>query len=123
MAAGEYLDLTKLPKLPPPYEIYEFKPCQPAYFKVVDYRIGTMEISPRWPGAPPIKKIVAIRLYVDPSTKRYFPPYYDITPSRLVYFLAGFLARGIPKGMWLKIHRDVPGPAAHFEVAWVEMPE
>jgi len=122
MATTPAIDLKKLPPLPPPYEIFEFKPCEPAYFKIVDYQIGTMEIVPRYPGAPERKKIVAIRIFVDPETKKYFPYYWDITPSRLVYFLADLLARGIPKGMWLKIHRDVPGPSAHFEVAWVSMP-
>jgi len=116
-------ELEKLELLPPPYEIYEFEPCTPAYFKVVDYKIGKMTIKPRWPGAPPSKTIIAIRLYVDPATKKYYPPYYDITPSRLVHQLAGMLTTGIPKEMWLKIHRDIPGPKAHFSVEWVARPE
>ena len=81
-----------------------------------------MTITPRWPGAPPSKEIIAIRIYVDPATKPYYPPYYDITPSRLVHQLAGMLTKGIPEGMWLRIHRDVPGPKAHFSVSWVESP-
>lgn len=115
-------DIDTLPPLEPPFEILELQPCTPVYLKVVDWKIGTMTISPRYPGAPPLKKIIAIRLYVDPATKKYFPPYYDITPSRLVHFLAGFLTGGLPKNMWLKIHRDVPGPSAHYEVTWVTAP-
>jgi len=117
------LEIETLPTLSPPYEIFEFKPCTPAYFKITSWKIGKMTISPRYPGAPPLKTIVAIRLYVDPATKKYFPPYYDITPSRLVHYLASLLTKGVPKNMWLKIHRDVAGPAAHFEVAWVSLPE
>jgi len=116
------IEIEKLPELPPPYEIYEFQPCQPAYFKVVEFKIGRMTIQPRFPGAPPTKTIAAIRLYVDPKTKKFYPPWYDITPSRLVYQLAGMLTQGIPQGMWLRIHRDVPGPKAHFSVSWVQAP-
>jgi len=116
------IEISKLELLPPPYEIYEFEPCKAAYFKIVDYKIGRMTITPRFPGAPPSKEIIAIRIYVDPKTKPYYPPYWDLTPSRLVHQLAGMLTKGIPKDMWLRIHRDVPGPKAHFSVSWVESP-
>jgi len=115
--------LEELKELPPPYEIFEFEPCTPAYFKVVDYEIGKITIHPRWPGAPPAKTVIAVRLHVDPETKPFYPHYWDITPSRLVYQLAGMLIKGIPKGKVLKIHRDIPGPKAHFSVEWVEESE
>lgn len=113
------MNVEELPELPPPYEIYEFEAGKAVFFKVTDYKIGKMAIAPRWPGAPAMKTIEAIRLYVDPETKQYYPPYYDVTPRRLVYQLAGMLAQGIPKDYWLKIYRDVPGPKAHFSVEWV----
>jgi len=116
------IEIEKLKPLTPPYEIFEFVPCQPAYFKIVDFEIGRISIKPRWPGAPPTKEIIAIRLHVDPATKPYFPQYWDITPSRLVHQLAAMLVQGVPKNMWLKIHRDIPGPRAHFSVQWVERP-
>ena len=114
---------SELKDLPPPYEIFEFTPGQPAFFKVVAYEIGKITISPRWPGAPPTKVITAVRLHVDPQTKPYFPYYWDITPSRLVHQLAGMLTQGIPENMWLRIYRDIPGPKAHFSVGWVARPE
>ena len=117
------IEIEKLPELPPPYEIFEFEPCTPAYFKITDWQLGRMTITPRFPGAPPTKVIEAIRIYVDPETKKFYPPYYDITPRRLVHQLAAILAQGIPEKMWLKVHRDVPGPKAHFSVQWVEKPE
>ena len=116
------IEMEKLKPLPPPYEIFEFEPCTPAYFRIVSYEIGKIVIQPKYPGAPPQKEVVAIRLHVDPETKKYFPHYWDITPSRLVYQLIGLLTQGIPENMWLKIHRDVPGPKAHFSVEWVESP-
>ena len=117
------INVEELPDLPPPYEIYEFQPCTPAFFKITDFKIGKISISPRFPGAPPVKVVEAVRLFVDPETKKYFPYYWDITPRRLVYQLAGMLVQGIPENLWLKIHRDVPGPKAHFSVEWVEKPE
>ena len=117
------INLEELKTLPPPYEIYEFEPCKPAYFKVVDWEMGKITIKPRWPGAPPEKVVECIRLHVDPETKPYFPHYWDITPRRLVYQLAALLTY-IPRDKpWLKIHRDIPGPKAHFSVQWVEKPE
>ena len=116
-------NIEELPELPPPYEIYEFQPATPAYFKVTDFKIGRMVITPRWPGAPPTKTIVGIRLYVAPETKPYYPPYWDLTPSRLVHQLAGMLTHKLERAMWLKIERDVPGPRAHFSVSWVQTKE
>jgi len=116
------IDIEKIKTLTPPYEIFEFVPCQPAYFKIQDYEIGKVVIHPRWAGAPPSKEVIAVRLHVDPSTKPYYPHYWDITPSRLVHQLAGMLIAKIPEGMWLRIHRDIPGPRAHFSVGWVEKP-
>jgi len=117
------IKLEELKELPPPYEILELEPCTPVYLKPVDWELGKITITPRWPGAPPSKVVECVRIHVDPKTKKYFPYYWDITPRRLVHQLAPMLAQGIPEGMWLKIHRDIPGPKAHFEVAWVEKPE
>ena len=116
------IDMENAKTLPPPYEIYDFEPRKPVYFKVTKWELGKVTIHPRWAGAPAYKEILAIRLYVDPETKPYFPPYYDITPKRLVYQLAGMLATNFPRGMWLRIERDIPGPKAHFSVSWVEAP-
>jgi len=109
----------ELTELPPPYEIWEFVPCEPTRFKVVAWELGRITIVPRWPGAPPEKVVAAIRLHVDPETKPYFPHYWDVTPARLVHQLAPLLAAGIPPHYWLEIHRDIPGPKAHFSVRWV----
>jgi len=112
------LNLEAVPWLEPPYEIFEFRPCEWAAFHVTAYKIGKMNIAPRWPGAPTSKLILAIRLFVDPKTKPAYPHYYDITPSRLVNQLSAMLTAGIPPGMYLRIHRDVAGPKAHFSIEW-----
>jgi hypothetical protein len=111
--------IEELKELPPPYEIFEFKPCEPKRFRVVRFEFGRMTISPRWPGAPSEKVVLACRIHVDPKTKPTFPPYWDVTPARLVHQLLALSRAPIPEGMELEIHRDISGPAAHFSVRWV----
>jgi len=113
------IDLNRLETLPPPYEIYEFQAQVPARFAVREWKIGRMNITPRFVGSPGEKAVEAIRLFVEPTTKPHYPPYYDITARRLVHQLAGLLVSGIPPGGLLEIMRDVPGPKAHFSVRWV----
>jgi len=113
------MQLETLKELPRPYEIYEFVPCHPADFKIVRYEIGKITITPKWPGAPTTKTIPAIRLHVDPATKPTFPHYWDITPTRLVHQLAAMLTAQFEPGKTIRIHRDIPGPKAHFSVMWI----
>ena len=117
------IDMKNLHTLPPPYEIVDFEPKKPYYFKLTQWKLGKVLIHPRWVGAPPEKEVVAMRMYVDPTTKPYYPPYYDVTPKRLVYQLAGMFASNFRTDMWLQIIRDIPGPKAHFSVMWVEKPK
>lgn len=113
------IDESNLRPLPPPYEIFEFIPQQPVRFDVVKWEIGTMMIKPRYTATSEMKKIIAIRLHVTPESKPYFPHYWDLTPTRLVYQLAGLLPQGIPEGYVIQITRDIPGPKAHFSVEFV----
>lgn len=113
------MNLEGVEELTPPFEIFEFRPGVPATFEITAFKIGRMRIAPRWPGAPALKDILAVRIYVKPETKPAFPYYYDITPSRLVHQLAAMLTAGIPSGKKLRITRDVAGPKAHFTIEWV----
>jgi len=111
-----------LEELSPPYEILETIPCKTYRIKVTGYEIGKITIKPRWVGAPPSKTVVCIRLYTTTEYKPTWPPYWDITPARLVSQLYALLKEGIPENMVLEIHRDVAGPKAHFSVRWVPVP-
>ena len=107
--------------LQPPFEIVDFVPGKPYYFYISSWKLGKLEITPQYPGAPERKIIAAIRLYAQPGAKKAFPYYWDITPSRLVYQLATMLMQGIKEKMMIKVVRDIPGPKAHFEVQWVPL--
>lgn len=109
----------QLQPLDPPYEIVDFEPGRPYRFTIVAWKMGRITITPRYPGAPPTKTIAAIRLYAAPGAKETFPPYWDITPSRLVYQLAVVLTQVTTFPVTLEVTRDVPGPRAHFQVGIV----
>ena len=111
--------IEEMSELTDPHEILELEPCKPVRLRVIRFELGKIRISPRWPGAPPEKEIAGCRAHLDPATKPAFPHYYDITPSRLVHQLATLAITPIPPGMELEIHRDVPGPKAHYSVRWV----
>jgi len=117
------IELEKLATLSPPYEILELTSCTPVFMKPVSWELGKIEIEPKYPGAPPKKVVETVRIHVDPETKPLFPHYWDITARRLVYQLAPMLITIPADKPWLRIHRDVPGPRAHFSVSWVEKPE
>ena len=80
-----------LAELPPPYEILELRDGESIALKIVDWRLGTMRIHPRFPGAPPEKIIKVLRLYVPREMKKVGPNYWDITAQTLVYQLLPFL--------------------------------
>jgi len=115
--------LRTLPELPSPIEILETEPCKDYYIKVVKWEIGRLIIRPRWLGAPPQKEVVCIRIWTTEKYKPTWPPYWDITPARLVSQLYALLREGIPEGYVLKIHRDIPGPKAHFSISLVKEEE
>ena len=111
--------IEEMRELTAPYEILELEPCKSVRLRVVRFELGKIRISPRWPGAPAEKEVVGCRVHIDPGTKPAFPFYFDLTPSRLVHQLAALAVAPTPAGMELEIHRDVPGPKAHYSVRWV----
>jgi len=82
----------------------------------VKHEYGEVIIHPRWPGAPPEKRILAMRIHVDPPTKPYFPYYFDVTSRRLVAMLGPLMERVIAEGAWLVITKHGVAPKAWFEV-------
>jgi len=110
------VEFERLPFLSPPFEIFEFRPCETVYFHVVDYELGRIRIVPRYPGAPPEKIVPAIRLHMHEEFKPVLPRYWDLTPSRLVFSLLPLLQADEHLRNYLVIHRTVAGPRAHFSI-------
>lgn len=114
---------TELPLLLPPIEIVEFEPSKDYFFAIQRWELGETEISPRWPGAPPLKRIEGFRLWAKEGYKPYLPQYWDVFPRRLVYALKALLPTLDMDRFGIVIHRDLPGPAAHFSVRLVPLHE
>jgi len=84
--------------------------------KPIRYELGEIIIRPRWPGAPPEKVVLAMRIHVDPETKPYFPYYFDFTSRRGVAMLQPMIDRIIVEGLWLHICKRGVAPKAWFEI-------
>jgi len=112
----DMLEIEAVKELTSPFEIVEMKPCKDYYFAFEKWEMGKAVIKPRYPGAPPKKEVIGIRLHAKPGYKKYAPYYWDIFPKRLVYALSAVLPTIDMATQGLLIHRDVPGPGAHFGV-------
>jgi len=88
-----------LPELPGPYEVFDIAADETRCFHVVRYEIGTVTIHPRYPGAPALKQVEAIRVYVRPDEKDYLPYYWDITQKHLVAALKPMLPKIVEEGL------------------------
>jgi len=113
-------ELERLKDLEPPYEILELKPGETKSLTVVDWQLGKMKISPRWPGAPAEKVIRAIRLFVPKEEKPTFPHYFDATAGTLVPQLYTILREaGVPpRTIRLEITKIGSPPKARFSVSY-----
>lgn len=81
----------ELRRLAGPYEILELADRESADLKIVSFERGTMEIRPRYAGAPETKEIPVLRVHVTAATKPLAPQYYDITSKTLAAQLLPFL--------------------------------
>jgi len=98
-----------------PYEILELGDGETIWIRPVSFEYGRLVIHPRWPGAPPEKEILAMRIHVDPESKPYFPYYFDVTSKRLVSGLGPVMEKVIGMGAWLVITKHGVAPKAWFE--------
>jgi len=108
--------IEKLEMLPPPYEILELADGQSVTVRIIDWVLGKVTITPRFPGAPPMKVVHCLRISIDPAYKKYAPFYYDITSKRLIALLIPHLikpdytqleftitARGVMPKKWFEV--------------------
>jgi len=109
----------ELPVLEPPYEILEMRAGEIVKLRVLKYGVGTIEIKPRYPRAPPRKIVKAIRIWVPKELKRTVPYYFDLTAGTLVAGVLPLLEKGLHKENLICIRKVGYPPKARFEV-WLE---
>jgi len=73
----------ELRRLVGPYEILELADRQTITLRVVGWERGSMEIHPRFEGAPEVKEIPVLRVHVPAGWKPAPPMYWDVTSKTL----------------------------------------
>jgi len=104
-------------RLEPPYEILELRDGEVIWIKPISYQYGEIIIHPRYPGAPPEKVVLAMRIHVEPATKPFFPYYFDVTSRRAVAMLSAIIERAIGEGVWIVVRKHGFAPKAWFTIS------
>lgn len=104
----------ELRRLPGPYELLELKDGEGIDLKVIGWERGTMEIHPKWPGAPESKEIPVLRVHVPVEFKAYPPRYYDVTSKTLMAQWIPLLARPDYKKWTFRITAHGVAPRKRF---------
>ena len=72
-----------LRRLQGPYELLDLPDRGSVRLRVTYWERGSIEIHPRYEGAPASKEVEALRLHLAPGVKPYPPSYYDVTSKTL----------------------------------------
>ena len=106
-----------MPELAKPYEIYEWQDGETREFTIERYEQGELEIQPRDGRAS--KVVPVLRIYVPAAEKPTFPPYWDLTSTRLVAQLVSVL--GVHRGARRRVKVTAIGtaPRTHYSVTSV----
>jgi len=109
-------DIERLPLLPAPVETFDLAQDESKVIRVERWELFKHLITPRWPGAPPEKLTLALRVWMVPGYEGPRAPYWDIHQSHLIAILVPILQRPNYRDLELTIiKRDRP-PRAFFEV-------
>jgi len=100
-----------------PYEILDLPDGGSVDIHPVSFEMGTMTISPRYPGAPASKEIIALRIHVREGTKSYPPMYYDVTSQTLIaQLMPGLEEQGFENYVY-RVTKYGVAPKARFTLA------
>jgi len=103
-------------KLAGPYEVFELSDKQSLELLITGYQKGEVEIHPRYAGAPASKTVMAMRVFVDPTTKAMGPAWWDITSQTLIAQLEPFLANVAKAPRRVKLTAHGVAPSKRYSV-------
>jgi len=112
-------DIARLPVLPEPVEAFELMPDEHIRFKIERFELFQHTIVPRYPGAPPEKTVMVLRVWVREGYRSPRAPYWDIHQGHLVSPLIPILQKPDIRTKWINIVKRGLPPKAYFEY-WVE---
>jgi len=104
-------------RLPEPYELLDLGDGASESFVPVKYERGTMEIRPRWRGAPATKEIPVLRIHVRTDDKPFFPHYWDVTSKTAAAQLLPMLMDPRARDYMITVTKHGVAPRARFTVA------
>jgi hypothetical protein len=97
-----------------PYEIFELGDGGKYTFRPTKWKLGWMEIHPRW--LPKPKRIKALRIWIPEEYKPLFPDYWDVTAQTLIAQLVPILERPDFTELLITVTKYGVAPKARFKV-------
>jgi len=110
------IPIETLKPLPGPYDILEMKDRESREFVVKRWELGTMEISPKYPGAPERKLIRVLRIHVGTEAKPIGAPWWDVTSQTLIVQWLPYLRRADFMRKVYRITKHGEAPTARFSI-------
>jgi len=136
--SSEKNKMEELKWLEPPFAPFDIPPSVTVRITPIRYELGRMIIKPLYPGAPPEKEVVVLRIWVDllekieqlikigelppgilpipPEVELAIPPYWDIAQRRLYPALLRILEAPPYIKYALDIHKIGTPPKAFFSI-------
>jgi len=109
-------DIKALPVLPEPVETFDLMSDESITLKVSRWGLYQHLIHPTWPGAPPEKLTITLRLWMQPGYEGPRAPYWDLHQGHLISMLYPFLQKPDYKDYEIIITKRGTPPKAYFEV-------
>jgi len=99
-----------------PFEFWDLEDQETRVVKVTRYEEGTIEIHPRYPGAPASKTVRVLRLHLAPGIKTTLPGYWDITSKHLIAALLPILQAPGLQEKTFTVQKFGVAPSARFSL-------
>ena len=112
----------EMSRLPEPYELLDLGDGASESFVPVKYERGTMEIRPRYRGAPETKEIPVLRIHVRTEDKAFFPHYWDVTSKTAAAQLLPMLMDPRARDYMITVTKHGVAPRARFTVGRAGLP-
>ena len=99
-----------------PFEFWDMESEETRVFKVSRYEEGSIEIHPRYPGAPESKTVRVLRLFLPPGIKTTLPSYWDMTSKHLIAALLPILKAPGLQDKTFVVQKFGVAPSARFSL-------
>jgi len=99
-----------------PFEVLELADGLSLRLRAVRFEAGEMDIHPRYPGAPEVKRIPVLRVHLAAGVKPTGVPYWDVTSKTLQAQLRPLESEIVGAGREFVITAHGSGPSKRFSV-------